>query len=95
MKREFCSAGIWMKKKQIIYGALASWLIFIFTLMILIGNVDIEVFFVLGFIGLLITMNLMEKKFSQPDYMKYFWYLTVIGIGIISVIAIQKTMKYL
>ena len=84
-----------MKKKQIIYGALASWLIFIFTLMILIGNVDIEVFFVLGFIGLLITMNLMEKKFSQPDYMKYFWYLTVIGIGIISVIAIQKTMKYL
>lgn len=84
-----------MKKKQIIYGALASWLILIVTFMILIENVDIEVFFVLGFIGLLITMNLMEKKFSQPEYMKYFWYLTVIGIGIISVIAIQKTLKYL
>ena len=84
-----------MKKKQIIYGALASWLILIFTFMILIGNVDIEVFFVLGFIGLLIAMNSIEKKFAQPEYMKYFWYLTVIGIGIISVIAIQKTLKYL
>ena len=84
-----------MKKKHIASIALASWLTLIIVFMILTQNIDIEVFFVFGFIGLLITMKLMEQRFVQPAYLQYFWYLIIIGIMIFSVIAVLRTIKYI
>jgi ABC-type xylose transport system permease subunit len=82
-----------MIKKQIAMIALAAWLMLIFVFMYITQNIDIEVFFVFGFIGLLTTIKLIEPKFIQPGYMRYFWYIVIVGIIAVGVIAALKTLK--
>lgn len=82
-----------MIKKQFGIIALAAWLMLIFLFMILSQNIDIEVFFVFGFIGFLTTLKLIEPNFVKPARMQYFWYLVIVGIVIFGIIAIDKTMK--
>jgi hypothetical protein len=81
-----------MNKKQLGILVLALWLVIIFFLMILVQNVDIEVFFVLALIGLLVIMKLMEQKYIQPGYVLYFRYLIIVGIVIFCIIAVHKTL---
>jgi hypothetical protein len=82
-----------MLKKQLAVIVLGLWLMLIFFFMILIQNVDIEIFFVFGFIGFLVMLKLMEPNYIQPAYMRYFWYIIIVGIIIFCIIAIDKTIK--
>jgi len=60
--------------------------------MVLTRIVDIEIFFVVGYLGLLVTMKLMTKRFVQPSYVQYFSDLIIIGIAVFAVITVQKTI---
>ena len=84
-----------MRKKQLAIIALGGWLILISVLMILAQAVDLGVFFIVSFIGILVTIKLMDQKYVQPVYVKYFWYIIGVGVVICGIIAAQKTMKNL
>jgi hypothetical protein len=89
------SAGILMRKKNIAIIALAVWLISISVFMFLAQHVDLEIFFVLFFIGILVMVYLMELNFVQPGYLLYMRYLIAVGIVIFSAILAQKAMEIL
>ena len=81
-----------MKDKQTAFIGLSIWLVFVFSIMVLTRIVDIEIFFVVGYLGLLVTMKLMTKRFVQPSYVQYFSDLIIIGIAVFAVITVQKTI---
>jgi len=82
-----------MKKKQIAAITLALWLIIISCFMLLAGRFELALFFVLGFIGFLMIVELIEPHYVKPAYMLYIRYLIVIGIVISGAIVIQKIME--
>ena len=84
-----------MKKKIIAASALVVWLFLISFFMILSRHVDIEVFFVLWLIGLLVVVEMVDTRFSQPVYPKYVKVLVAAGIVIFGVIVTQKVLEIL
>ena len=84
-----------MKKKQIAAISLALWLVIISCFMLLVGRFDLALFFILGFIGFLIIIEITEPRFVKPAYLRYIRYLIVAGILIFSAIIIQKVMEIL
>ena len=84
-----------MKKKIIAASALVVWLFLISFFMILSRHVDIEVFFVLWLIGLLVVVEMVDTRFSQPVYLKYVKVLVAAGIVIFGVIVTQKVLEIL
>jgi hypothetical protein len=89
------SAGILMRKQQIALIALGLWLTLVSGVMILMHQVDLEIFFVLSLIGILVIMQLLEQKFAQPSYLRYIRYLIAAGIVIFGVIVVHKVMEIL
>ncbi len=84
-----------MKKKIIAASALVVWLFLISFFMILSRHVDIEVFFVLWLIGVLVVVEMIDTRFSQPVYLKYVKMLVAAGIVMFGVIVTQKVMEIL
>ena len=84
-----------MKKKIIAASALVVWLFLISFFMILSRHVDIEVFFVLWLIGVLVVVEMIDTRFSQPVYLKYVKILVAAGIVIFGVIVTQKVLEIL
>jgi len=89
------SAGILMKKQQIVILALTLWLILISLYMLMSNIFDLQFFFVLCMIGVLVIMQLIEPKYVKPGYLKYIRYLIVIGILIFGVVVLLKVMEIL
>ena len=74
-----------MRKKEIAAIALALWLTIIVLCMLFIERIDLELFFILGFVGFLLIVELMEPRHIKPGYD---WYLKVLmGVGIVIFIA--------
>jgi len=84
-----------MRKKQIAAVALAVWLTIVSVFMLLAQRFDLEIFFVLWFIGILVIVELMEPDFVQPNYLRYMRYLIVAGTVIFCAIIAQKLIKIL
>jgi hypothetical protein len=82
-----------MRKPQIAIIILASWLTIVSVFMILVQQLDLEIFFVLSLIGFLAIVHLMEPSYVQPGYLKYLWYVIAIEILIFCIIIIQKVIK--
>ncbi len=84
-----------MKKKVLAAIALVVWLVIIAVFSLLASTVDLEIFFVLWLIGLLIIVELMDMRFSLPSYLRYIKYLVAAGIVVFGAIVTQKVLEIL
>ena len=84
-----------MRKEQIAIIALAAWLTFISVLMLPAQSVDLELFFILSLLGMLVIVYLIEPDFVRPVYLQYFRYVLAVGIVLFIGIAAQKIMNIL
>ncbi|MGA2162766.1 MAG: hypothetical protein ABSG28_11330 [Methanoregula sp.] len=84
-----------MKKKILAVLAIAIWLLIISMFMLLARSIDLEIFFVLWLIGLLVILELMDTRFSLPPYMRYLKYVAAGGILLFGVIVIGKVLEIL
>jgi len=77
-----------MRKKQIAAIVFALWLLIIAIYMLRVHLFDLEIFFVTGFIGFLVILELLEPRYVQPGCLRYKNYFlaagTVIFLGIVS-----------
>jgi hypothetical protein len=89
------SIGIRMRKQQTAIIVLAIWLTIISIIMIVLQQADLEIFFVLFLIGVLVIVYFMESNFVQPNYVRYLRVLITLGIVIFSAIVAQKIMNLL
>jgi hypothetical protein len=84
-----------MKKKILAVVAIAIWLLIISVFMLLARSIDLEIFFVLWLIGLLVIVELMDTRFSLPPYMRYLKYVAAVGILLFGAIVIGKVLEIL
>ena len=84
-----------MRKKQLATITLALWLIIIALCMIFIERIDLALFFILGFIGFLVIIELMEPYYVKPAYRLYIRFLIAAGIVIFGAIIAQKVLEML
>ena len=84
-----------MKKKQIAAIALGLWFCIISVSMLFAERIDLALFFVLGFIGFLVIVELMEPHFVKPGYRWYIRVLIAVGIVLFSAIVAQKILDIL
>ena len=82
-------------KKYYAAAVLAAWLIIVDFFMIVNRTLDLEVFFVLGLIGLLVIAVLIDGAFSRPRYMRYLGYLIAAGVALFAYIVAQKILEIL
>lgn len=86
---------ILMRKKQIAAIVLSLWLIIISVFMLLAERFDLGLFFVLGFIGFLVIVELMEPRYVKPGYLWYNRTLIIVGILLFCAIIAQKILDIL
>jgi len=84
-----------MIKKQLAAIVLALWLTLVSVLMLFLERFDLVEFFVLGLIGLLVIVELIQPNYVQPGYLRYMRYLLAAGIVIFGVIVVQVAMETL
>lgn len=82
-----------MKKKNLAVIVIAIWLIIISIFMLLAYRIDLEIFFVLWLIGLLVIVELMDTRFSLPPYMRYLKYVIAAGILLFGGIVVGKVLE--
>lgn len=80
-------------KKYYAAAVLAVWLVIITFFMILNRTLDLEVFFVLSLIGLLVVAVLIDGAFSRPRYMRYISYLIAAGVALFAYIVVEKILE--
>ncbi len=80
-------------KKYYALAALVAWLIIVVFFMILNRTLDLEVFFVLALIGLLVVAVLIDGAFSRPRYMRYIGYLIAAGVALFAYIVAEKILE--
>jgi hypothetical protein len=84
-----------MKKKVLAAVVMVIWLFIISAIMLLARRVDLEIFFVLWLIGILVIVELMDTRFSLPPYLRYIKYLVAAGIILFGGIVAQKVLEIL
>ena len=84
-----------MKKKLLAVIIIAIWLVIISIFMLLAHRIDLEIFFVLWLIGLLVIVELMDTRFSLPPYMRYLKYVIAAGILLFGGIVTGKVLEIL
>ncbi len=84
-----------MKKKVLAAIIMFIWLVVICAFMLLAQQVDLEIFFVLWLIGILVIVELMDTRFSLPSYLRYIKYLVAAGIVLFGGIVAQKVLEIL
>jgi len=84
-----------MRTKQIAITLFALWLVIISLFMLFAGWFDAGLFFVMGFIGFLVIIELTALHYVKPAYLRYIRYLIAAGIVICGVIVVQKMMEVL
>jgi len=84
-----------MRKKLIAAISLALWLTIITVFMLFAERIDLGLFFVLGFIGFLVIVELMEPHFVKPSYLWYVRFLIISGIILFGMILGQKLLDLL
>ena len=82
-------------KKYYALAALVAWLIIVAFFMIMNRTLDLEVYFVLALIGILVVAVLIDGAFSRPRYMRYIGYLIAVGVAIFAYIVAEKILEIL
>ena len=84
-----------MNKKKVAAIALTLWLSIVVIFMLLLQRFDLEIFFVLTLIGILVIAELIKQHYVQPGYLRYLGYLIGAGIVLFGIIVIQKVTEIL
>ena len=84
-----------MKKKVLSAIALFIWVVIVSVFSLLAYRIDLEIFFVLWLIGILVIVELMDTRFSLPRYLRYIKYLVAAGIVLFGGIVAQKVLEIL
>ena len=84
-----------MNIKQIAAITLTLWLTIVFIFMLLLQRFDLEIFFVLTLIGILVIAELIKQQYVQPKYQRYLGYLIGAGIVVFGIIVIKKVVEIL
>lgn len=84
-----------MNRKQVAAITLSVWLTIVITGMLLIRRFDLEIFFVLALLGVMVLAELTWHKYVQPQYQRYLGYLIWAGIVVFAAIAATKVMEIL
>jgi hypothetical protein len=84
-----------MIKKQIASIVLTLWLTIISLFMLFAERFDLLLFFILGFIGFIVIVELIEPRYVKPSYVQYVRFLIVVGIVICLAIVSQKVLDIL
>ena len=80
-------------KKYYAAAVLAIWLIIVTFFMVLNRTPDLEVYFVLSLIGLLVVAVLIDGAFSRPRYMRYLGYVIAVGVALFAYIVVEKILE--
>ncbi len=80
-------------KKYHAAAVLAVWLLIVTFFMVLNRTLDLEVFFVLSLIGLLVVAVLIDGAFSRPRYMRYLGYVIIVEVAIFAYIVAEKILE--
>jgi hypothetical protein len=84
-----------MNRKQVAAITLTLWLTIVLVFMLLVQRIDLDIFFVLIFIGILVIAELMKHQYVQPRYLGYLGYLIGAGIVVFVIIIGQKFVEIL
>ena len=84
-----------MKKKQVAAIALAIWVLIVTGFMVLAQSVDLEIYFVLFLIGILIVVELIDTISATPRYLAHLRYIIAIGVVIFGWIVATKVLEIL
>ena len=81
------------KKGRVASIALLAWLMLVMIFMIMLGTINLEIFFILWLFGFLIILKLIDTPFSEPPYMQRLKKVVVAGIFIFSLLMAKKMME--
>ena len=84
-----------MNRKQIAAITLVLWLTIVIVFMLLLQRFDLEIFFVLMLIGILVIAELIKQQYVQPGYLRYLYYFIGAGIVVFGTIVVQKVVEIL
>lgn len=84
-----------MNKKYYGILALGIWLIIVCIFMLIARVVNLEIFFVLWLISILIIIELIDARYGKPKYLRYLTIVIAGGILLLGVIVTQKVMVIL
>ena len=75
--------------------ALALWLFFVIFFMVLSQQLNLEIFFVLWLIGLLVVTELTETVYVTPTHLRYRRGIIAAGVIIFGIIVARKVLEIL
>jgi hypothetical protein len=81
-----------IRKKQITVLILCIWLLIITIFMMAAQRFDLEIFYVLWLIGILIIVELTETRYFQTPYLKKIKIIIAVGIVIFGYIVVEKVL---
>ncbi len=81
------------KKKLVALLAFLSWIGVILSFMILTSNIDLEFFFGLTFLGILLLIEMIDTSFVKSRYVFYLRYIVVVYWIIFGIFFTQKISK--
>jgi len=84
-----------MRKKKLAFLGLMIWLILVIGFMLLAGTLDLEIFFVLWLIGILVIAELASDASAHAGYMRYLRYVIACGVVMFGVIVAVKILEIL
>jgi hypothetical protein len=84
-----------MRKKMVAGILFAVWLTILAIIMLFMERFDLGLFFVLGFIGFLVIVELMEPYYIKPGYVPRIRILIATGIILFGAIIFQKLLELL
>lgn len=84
-----------MNTKKTAAIALALYLTIVVVFMLLARRFDLEIFFVLSLIGILVIAELIGQQYVKPPYQRSLSYLIGAGIVVFGIMVIQKVVEIL
>lgn len=84
-----------MERKDAALIALTVWLLVVAGFAVLARSIDLEVYFVLALIGLLVIVELIDPAYARPSHIRRVRYLIAVGVIIFGAIVVRKVMEIL
>jgi hypothetical protein len=80
-------------KKQVAAVTMAIWLLIVIILMVLSESVNLEFFFILWMIGMVVILELIEPRFIKPRYILKIKYIVTAGFVVFCAIVVKKVLE--
>lgn len=72
-----------------------AWMLAALILLALLGSVELELFFVVSLIGLLVVTELMTPFNVRPEWHRRLRWVIVLGLGVFGYIVIRRILEIL